>query len=193
VSGNKIRLFVAVDIPGEVRELLSRVLQELRGEMEGARWVKPENLHLTLKFIGDYEEEGLEKLTGEVRAAAERIPAFIAALDGCGAFPSGKRARVIWVGMAEGSEKAGRMARKLDARLERAGVKREDRPFKSHLTLARLKQPGDCSGYLKILNHKLEGLPGLPFEVGEVVLYRSILSPHGPTYVPLERISLGGG
>ena len=189
-SAEKLRLFVAMDIPPEARELLSETIEAFRGEIEGARWVKAENLHLTLKFIGEYEKEGLERLSHEIRVTAERCHGFEAALGGCGAFPSQRKARVLWVGMHAGAEDAGAVARKLDSRLEKVGIKRENRPFRGHLTLARMKRPLDCSSYLESMREKLEGLQDIIFEVGEIVIYRSVLSPQGPTYKALERVGL---
>jgi 2'-5' RNA ligase len=192
MSGSKLRLFVAANIPGEARGLLGEAIRELQGKMQDARWVRPENLHLTLKFIGYYEEEGLERLSSELRAATERCRPFQAALGGCGSFPSQRKARVVWVGMATGAPEAEAVARKLDARLEKVGVQREKRGFRGHLTLARIKQPHDCTATLEDMVLRLEGLKEMPFEVDEVVLYRSILRPQGPEYTALQRFSLGG-
>lgn len=187
-----MRLFVALDIPREARDLISSGVASVHLRIGGARWVDPGNLHLTLKFIGAYTEEGLPRLEKGIRAAGERCAPFRAALGGCGAFPSRRRSRVIWVGMCEGAEEAGAVARKLDARLEDAGVRREDRPFRGHITLARLKQPADCSSALEELELCLGELSGIAFDVDEMVLYRSILGPKGPTYVELQRTPLGG-
>lgn len=191
MSADKTRLFIAIDIPNEIRALLSEAVEELRGSLVSARWVRPENLHLTLKFVGYYDREKLERLQAEVRKAAERGLKFAVRFGRPGAFPSASRARVVWIGMAEGSEEAGKIASKLDARLEKVGVMREGRAFAGHLTLARLKQPADCSDYLVMLGNNLEGLENIPFDVSEVVLYESVLGPKGPTYTPLERIELG--
>jgi 2'-5' RNA ligase len=192
MSAERLRLFVAMDISGDARELLSETIESFRHRIEGARWVKAQNLHMTLKFIGDYGEEGMERLSNEIRATAERCRAFRAALGGCGAFPSPGKARVLWVGMHEGGEEAGAVARKLDSRLEKVGIKRENRPFRGHLTLARMKRPGDCAAYLEDMGDRLEGLRDMVFDVGEIVLYRSVLSPQGPTYTALERAGLKG-
>jgi 2'-5' RNA ligase len=192
MSGERWRLFVAADIPGEIRELLAATMKRLQGESINARWVKPENLHLTLKFIGEYEEEGIERLAHEIGKAAERSRPFRAALGGCGAFPSRRKARVIWVGMSGGVEEAAAVARKLDARLEKVGVKREERQFRGHLTLARLRQPQDCTDVLAGMFGMLVGLQEMSFQVAEIALYRSILKQQGPTYVGLERVALGG-
>jgi 2'-5' RNA ligase len=189
---DKMRLFVAMDVPDEIKGVISTALAGLKSRVEGVRWVKTENIHLTVKFIGDYEERKLDRLVDEVRKAALRSPRFTALLGGCGAFPSPKKARVIWVDMHKGGEEAAVVARKVDSRLGKIGVKRENRPFRSHLTLGRLKRPKDCSDMLDDMEEDLEELAKMPFDVHEIVLYRSILSSKGPTYVPLQHIELGG-
>jgi len=189
---DKMRLFVAMDVPDEIKGVISTALEGLKSGVEGVRWVKPENIHLTLKFIGDYEERKLDRLVDEVRKAALRSPRFTALLGGCGAFSSPSKARVIWVDMREGGEGAAVVARKVDSRLGKIGVKRESRPFRAHLTLGRLKRPKDCSDMLDRLDDDLEELAEMPFDVHEIVLYRSLLSSEGPTYVSLQHIELGG-
>jgi 2'-5' RNA ligase len=189
---DKMRLFVAMDIPEGIKEVISSALGGCRDRMEGVRWVKPENIHLTVKFIGDYPEEKLGRLVEEIRKAALRSPKVSALLGGCGAFPSQSKARVIWVDMRKGGEEAAIVARKVDSRLGKIGVKREKRPFRGHLTLGRLKRPKDCSDLLGRIEENLQELAEMPFAIEEVVLFRSILSSKGPTYVPLQRIELGG-
>ncbi|MBN2027831.1 MAG: RNA 2',3'-cyclic phosphodiesterase [Actinobacteria bacterium] len=192
MSDNRLRLFVAADITRDIRELLASTMERMRGEGIDARWVKPENLHLTLKFIGEYGEEGLDTLLREIHKAAGKSKPFDAVLGGCGAFPSRSKARVIWVGMSNGVDEAAAIARKLDARLEKVGIKRERRQFRGHLTLARLRRPQDCTEFLEDMSGMLKGLQDLPFHVEEIMLFRSILKPQGPTYVELETVALGG-
>lgn len=186
-----LRLFVALDLPEEVRDMITVAVKKNAGMLPQARWVKKENLHLTLKFIGECPEERLESLEGVLeRKALEHRP-FTASLKGCGGFPSPGRARVIWVGMEKGEEEAASLASGLDAGLAKVGVKREDRPFRGHLTLARLKSPVDCCSWLASLEEDLAGLQEIDFPVVEMILYRSFLYPQGPTYVPLRRFELG--
>ncbi|MEW6554941.1 MAG: RNA 2',3'-cyclic phosphodiesterase [Actinomycetota bacterium] len=192
MSGKALRLFVAAGIPSEARDILGLAMDGSRAKIADARWVSAENLHLTLKFIGAYGEEALEGLSNELLETAARCKPFKAALGGCGAFPSPRKARVIWVGMCEGAESAGAVARKLDARLERVGIERESRPFRGHITLARMKHPRDCAAALEDLGKQLGGLQDRAFTVDEVVLYHSILGPQGPTYIALQRVALGG-
>jgi RNA 2',3'-cyclic 3'-phosphodiesterase len=192
VGDKKMRLFVAFDIPDTIRDLITATVRDFQSAIEGARWVKPENLHLTLKFIGYYEREKLEILESRIRDIAGKGEAFTVCFGKPGAFPSPRRARVLWIGISQGSMTAGRLAEKLNARLEKVGVKKEDRAFAGHLTLARLKQPRDCSSYLEDIGNQLTELEDMAFDVTEVVLYESILSSKGPTYEALERIKLEG-
>ncbi len=188
-----LRLFVAADIPREIRKAVAGVIEPLKARVPGGRWVKPENLHITLKFIGEYEKEALERLSNHILAATRKSVPFVVCLGDCGAFPSPARARVLWVGMTEGGEEAAVLARRLDARLERAGVRREGREYRGHLTLARLKNPVDCRMLMEELAHGMRDLGGMPFRVEVITLYRSVLGPSGPTYTPLREFVLGGG
>lgn len=191
VSKGRLRLFVALDLPDEVKERIGAAVERQRSRHPEARWVKPDNLHLTLKFIGEYPEEGLERLEKALREAAEKYSPFTMALKGCGGFPSSGKSRVIWVGMDRGEREAAGLAAVIESRLEKVGVKREKRSFRGHLTVARLKDPRNCSSWLASLEGDLGDLEEMPFQVREITLYRSILSPGGPTYIPLERIPLG--
>ena len=192
MCADRLRLFVAADVPDEIREIIQRAVEPLKARVPGGRWVRPENLHLTLKFIGEYGEEGLERLSDAIEAAASRSAPFKVCLGSCGAFPAPGKARVLWVGMTRGGEEAARLAGKLDARLERVGVKREGRGFRGHLTVARLKSPHDCMVFLEDLAANMEGASRFPFEIDRLTLYRSILGPSGPAYTALREFALGG-
>lgn len=191
-GSGSLRLFVALDLPEGVRERIAAAVKKKAGLLPQARWVKEENLHLTLKFIGEYPEEKVERLEGILEKKALEHRPFTASLRGCGGFPSPGRARVIWVGMGKGEEEAASLASGLDSGLTRVGVKREARPFRGHLTLARLKNPMDCCSWLASLEEELSGLEEMDFQVREITLYRSVLSPQGPTYFPVRRFELGG-
>lgn len=191
MGAERWRLFVALDIPEEVRDFIRDATAEVRENASLARWVPPENLHLTLKFIGEFDARDIKRLEREVLAVARKADPFVASLGGCGAFPGAGKARVLWVGMRRGEEEAAALARKLDAGLERVGVKREERPFRGHLTLARMRRPADCTGLLEDLKGRICGLEDMDFRVCEVTLYRSILGPQGPRYQPLLEAVLG--
>ncbi len=193
MCADRLRLFVAADIPHEIKMAIADAIASLKEGSPGGRWVKPENLHITLKFIGEFEKEGLERLANEILAVAKRFAPFAVCLGGCGAFPSPARARVLWIGMTEGGGEAAAIARKLDARLEKVGVKRENRDYRGHLTLARLKNPVDCRALLEELASDVVGLGRLSFRVEGLTLYHSVLGPSGPAYTVLREFALEGG
>ena len=185
MSADPLRSFLAVDLAPHARAQAAQVMAQLRqGAPEGVRWVPEENLHLTLKFLGDVEPDRIPKLIAASTAKLERVGGFEVMLGGLGVFPNARRARVVWLGVQAGGPELARLARKLDAAAARIGVERERRPFRTHLTLGRLRQPAPLA---------LSAVPcpdAKPFFVEEVVLYESRLSPTGARYVPLARFPL---
>lgn len=135
-----MRLFIAIEISPEVRAALAALLKELRAIAPQVKWVRPENMHLTLKFLGETDSP---KLTA-VRAALSAIRSNAAVtfrFRGLGFFPNAKRARVFWAGM-EASANLPALAAEIDQAMHKLGFPLEDRPFTPHLTLARLQPPG---------------------------------------------------
>lgn len=183
-----VRAFLAVELPDDVRSAVVRVADALRSVVAGrARWVPPENVHLTLKFLGNVPEEGLARLLRALVPRVARTQPFEVGLGGVGAFPNARAARVLWVGIADGAPELARLARQLDAASARAGVPRERRPYHGHLTLARLREPA------RVALERVDPPDPLRFAVDEVVLYRSDNDGDGPRYTPLARLPLGEG
>ncbi len=183
MSGASVRAFLAVELPPEVREQVVQAAADLRRlAPERVRWVPEENLHLTLKFLGEIPSDRLPKLISQVERKLASVAVFEAELGGFGAFPSAKRARILWLGVTAGGAQLARVARKLDAAAAQVGVARERRPYSAHLTLGRLREPDG----VEVL--RAEPPKRLPFRVEEVVLYESRLSSTGAVYVPLARL-----
>lgn len=182
-----IRAFLAVDLPAEALDAVARVTDSLRRLAPGdVRWVPKGNLHLTLKFLGDVDQARLPKLERAVLGRTANTPPFAVELGGVGAFPNARAARVLWVGVGEGSPELSRLARRLDTATARLGVERERRPYRGHLTVARLRSPA------RVPVEQVESPPPVPVPVNEIVLYRSDLRADGARYVPLERFPLAG-
>ena len=180
------RLFFAVELPMEARAEASRVADEMRGCVSArARFTAAANLHLTLKFIDDLESERIPRLLASAARKLAAVEPFRVALSGSGAFPSLRAARVLWIGVGEGGAQLARIARKLDRSAGGQGVPRDPRPFRAHLTLARLREPAALAA------DALPAPDSLAFSVGDVVLYESRLSSAGATHVPLTRLPLG--
>ncbi len=189
-----LRLFVALAPPEPIRRRLLALQAELRRAAGAAaaevRWVAPENVHLTLQFLGGVPEERRAAVEAALTAAAAATPPFHLDVHGAGAFPSGRRARVLWAGVGGELEVLGGLATDLGRRLAALGYASETRPFAAHLTLGRARDPRGVPGLAAALARCAEG-PSARWAVEEAVLFRSHLSPHGPRYEALARPRLG--
>lgn len=181
-----LRLFAAVEIPGRAKDEVERAIAPWREQLPKARWVRPENWHVTVKFMGRTYPRLVDRVHEACRAAASTIRPFRVELDGLGVFPRPKSARVFWVGLRDQGGLSA-LASALDGELERE-FPPEKRPFSGHLTVARLNPPAPVD------QAELEGaeVEASPFRVGELVLFQSHLSPKGARYEPLERFPLRG-
>jgi len=190
-GGPSLRLFVACELPGEAKESLAtvqRLLQE-RGA-EGLRWVRPEGIHLTLKFLGQVPARRLKAIE-EALARAVREPFRLSVrLGRLGSFGGSTGLRVVWVGLEGEVEALARLAARVEGALEPMGFPRERRPFAAHLTLARVKEgasPQDRRRLFELVRSlELPPLPGVTLET--VSLIQSTLEPGGARYQCLERL-----
>ena len=184
-----LRLFVAVDVPQEVKTGLAATVAPFRERIPGARWTRSEGWHLTLKFLGTTWPRLVEDVRQAVRTAAQGSTAFHTNLTGLGVFPSPRRARVVWAGLADPEDRFSPMVKLLDELLSEHFVP-EKRAFTPHLTLARVNPARDIGEFAPTLL----GLPveSSPFPVDRLVLYRSHLSPKGATYEAVETFPLAG-
>lgn len=194
-----MRLFIALDIDDAVRERIARFVEGVQGFAPDARWVKPESLHVTLKFIGEQPEPVVER----IKQALNTITADMSAIQfrGYGFFPTTKSARVFWIGLEAGPQLAA-LATLVDDKTAALGIPKEDRAFSPHLTLAR--GPGGSGaprwragdGPNRAFEHLQERLAALATpEFGtmtarEFFLYQSQLSPKGSKYTKLARFAL---
>jgi len=182
-----LRAFLAISLPDEARARVAEGAERLHAAAPGARWVPPENLHLTLKFLGEICEDDVPRLVERTSAKLAREAPFEVAFAGFGAFPNAREARVLWLGAARGAGALAKLARKLDAAARAIGAERERRPFAAHLTLARLREPA------RVEIERIPSPEDVAFTVEEVVLYESRPSPGGPRYVPLAHLPLRAG
>lgn len=135
-----IRTFVALLLPPAWTGYLARVREELAPRTSGMSWVQPGNIHITLRFLGDLGEDGARRAGESVRRGAEGVPAPAARLGGLGGFPNLDRARVLWIGLEAGAEEAVALARAVNDALREDGFGPPDKPFRPHLTLARVRE-----------------------------------------------------
>ena len=184
-----IRLFVAVDVPDHARAALAAVVAANRDRIPGARWTRPDGWHVTLKFLGSTWPRLVDEVKAAAGSAATASERFETRLTELGVFPSARRARIVWAGVADPDGRFGRIVEDLDRRLEDYFVP-EKRAFIPHLTVARLVPPRALDEFAPDLFGK--PVPSKAFPVEELVLYRSHLSPAGARYEPLDRFPLGG-
>ncbi|GFO58862.1 RNA 2',3'-cyclic phosphodiesterase [Geomonas silvestris] len=165
------RLFIAIDIPDAIREDLSR----FSADVPEARWVPPDQNHLTLRFIGDVQPPTVSALKTALSGLS--FAPFQLELRGVGHFPPGKRPpRVLWVGIGENAQLL-RLQQAVESAVQQAGIAPEERPFSPHLTLARLKEPHGAAVSAFEQRHRDLAYP--PFEVKQAILFSSVLTPKG--------------
>jgi len=177
-----LRLFVAVDVPEDVKSTLAGALAAFRDRIPGGRWTRSDGWHVTLKFLGATWPRLMDDVRAAVRSVAETSEAFETSLTQVGVFPSPRRARVVWAGLADPEGRFGAMVERLDELLKDHFVP-EHRPFTPHLTLIRLTPSRDVGEFAPDLVGA--AVPSRPFVVDRLVLYRSHLSPHGARYEPM--------
>jgi 2'-5' RNA ligase len=181
-----LRLFVAVDVPEPIREAVREAVEPLRERFPTARWVPLPNQHVTLKFLGPTWPRLVEEVTrtvGEVAAAHAPFETHVGEL---GAFPTARRARVLWASLEDPARRLGAIATALEDALA-AEFPREKRPYTPHLTVARFEPPVDVGELLADA-----GVGSDRFRVDRIVLYRSHLRRPAPVYEALGIFPLGG-
>jgi RNA 2',3'-cyclic 3'-phosphodiesterase len=183
-----IRAFVAVKLDSPLVRKLCELAAELKADLPGVRWVPPENLHLTLKFLGAVNEERIEGIAKGLAEALRDFPRFSIHAKGLGVFPDLRRARVLWVGLQGAS--LGELAAQIETALESAGFARETRAFAPHLTIGRWRQ---YDGSPVKLRQELERSKEREFgssPVEEIILFQSVLRRQGAVYHPLKLFPL---
>jgi RNA 2',3'-cyclic 3'-phosphodiesterase len=182
-----VRLFAAVDIPDRAKEAVVDAIEPWRDRLPKGRWVPPENWHVTVKFLGRTWPRLVDWVHERCRHAAAAVRPFRLGLEGLGVFPSPGRARVLWAGLGDLDGGLRALAAAAEAELAKE-FPTEKRPFSAHLTVARFNPPVPLREHAEELSRAT--IDTQLFRVGELVLYRSHLSPRGARYEPLERFPL---
>ncbi len=183
-----MRLFLAVFPPVAVQRAAHAAGEALRHPGDGVSWVRPENLHYTLRFLGEVGEDGARRAAAAAGEAAAGEHAFDAALGALGAFPDARRARVIWIGLSAGAEPLVSLARALESALRARGFDRADKPFSPHLTLGRVRTPG-TEWTARLAAAPVEATA---FRVDRLRVVESELSPQGSRYTVRADAPLAG-
>lgn len=187
-----IRTFIAVKTALRVNNNVSKVVGRLAAQCDQYRWVEPENLHVTLNFVGDVVDIEVPELCQLIREAVEPMPAFELSLKGVDGFASAQEPRVLWMGVDEGADALKQIYDALANVLHHWGVNKDRNEYVPHMTLGRLKRGGRWNEELLELVHKLRNHDGGFCHVDEVIVFSSYLERSGPTYTPMARIKLSG-
>jgi 2'-5' RNA ligase len=186
-----VRIFLAVFPAAEAQDAAGRLIERLRGEGDGVSWVRRDNLHYTLRFMGELGESGLSRVGEAAREGAAGHRRIDAVLGAAGAFPNARKARVLWLGLAQGGEAFTELARAVERSLRGRGFDPADHPFRPHLTIGRVRErDADWSD-------RLAGLAAepVPFALDRIAIVQSTLSPKGSIYEVRAEVPLaeGGG
>jgi len=184
-----MRLFLAINIPEDVREKIFEIQKRLKSSMADVKWVSPGKFHFTLKFLGETDEEKIPELTSALLESMRGFKAFRVLISGAGAFPGVENPRVVWAGVTEGGETLGNLAGDIENNFERIGFPREDKKFTPHLTLGRVRSKQNIGALSKIITSLAREEAG-SFDAGSVDLMQSILHQDGPEYICLKSISI---
>jgi RNA 2',3'-cyclic 3'-phosphodiesterase len=179
-----LRLFVALDFPEDVREKLRELIARLKPECRKARWVRPEGMHITLKFIGHVDEPKAESIATVLKEIHSSHPVEMR-FRGVGFFPNERRPRVVWCGVEASSNLAG-LAEKIGHDLKMLGVRADSRPYVPHLTLARLQQSSESADKLVRAATEWKSRDFGNARESEFHLFESVLKPSGAEYKRLQ-------
>lgn len=191
-----IRCFIAIEIEEEIRNEIARVQQrlrkELRGDESGIKWVPPENIHLTLKFLGNVADQDLREICDAVSRAASECPPFSFSVGACGCFPPKGSARVLWIGITDGQPELKQLAKQVDHWVNKLGFPRERRAFSGHLTLARVRSFNAGKAVRRVVEQTSIETLGQQ-SISRITVFQSDLKPGGPIYAPLHHAPLTFG
>lgn len=183
-----LRLFVAFELPPPIAAELTDYLAPLRELESGVRWVKPEKVHLTLKFLGETPVAKIAAIKAALAEVCRQSAPFTCEVAGAGTFPNPQRPQVLWVGLNDPYGRLGKLAEEVDRALHQVGFAREKRAFSPHVTLGRVRAGRAAAAVKEIMNHPF---PSRELACEELVLMQSVLQREGAVYTALQRFALG--
>ncbi|HWO00730.1 MAG TPA: RNA 2',3'-cyclic phosphodiesterase [Blastocatellia bacterium] len=187
-NSNSVRVFICIEIPASIKDRVAELQQGLRQHDAKISWVKPSNVHLTLRFLGDVATSHIPAVGAAVTRAARLSQAFEIEVGTAGCFPSAKRPRVFWVGLTAVPNALSKLHVLVEKELAREGFAPDDRKFSPHLTIGRVRSPQNATRVAEDLI--ATGFEPESFQATEVIVMRSELNPRGSIYSPLYKLSL---
>lgn len=177
-----MRVFLALEIPGEIKAYLGVVKDQMAARIRNIKWVNEGGQHITLKFFGEQEEKRVSEIGDALSGIEKSYDPIAVALKNIEAFPDRKRARVIVMALEKGVDNIRMIFHDIEDRLSGLGIEKEKRSFKPHITLGRMKIPGP------LLDRDIVAVDMKGFTVSKMVLFQSILQPAGAIYIPVREL-----
>ena len=191
-SGKNIRAFLAIEPAEYILQVLLGLQEKLMREIKGRiSWTKPQGQHVTLKFFGDISMEDVNIICAAIESRIASWAAFNLKVEKLGVFPDVRKPRVLWCGIADDGERISVLQKQLEADFESIGFPREDRSFRAHLTLGRIKESQGLTGVSEALAKHNTFVAGV-FSCKELILLQSKLLPQGAVYTKLAEFKLKG-
>jgi len=179
-----MRAFIAIDLPVDIKNSLAGIQDKFKTTWPKVGWVKPSNLHLSLKFLGEISLNQLDQIQHIITEIIKPTAGFEIKLETLGVFPNLHAARIIWIGTNQLPAELKQLVDQLEEKILKCGIPKEQRPFQIHITLGRIKhplRPADLEKTLNRLKSEITGM-NLKFNTRGITLFQSRLGPGGPTY-----------
>ncbi len=179
-----MRAFIAIELPSDIKDAISKIQDKLKTALPKVSWVKPPNLHLSLKFLGEISPEQLSDISKIAEEIANQSCVFKIGLETLGVFPDLARARIIWAGTNKMPWELGKIVEQLENKLAQAGFAKEARPFRAHITIGRIKShlnPSEFEKAILEVNKDRQNV-NLGFKAAGITIFQSTLGATGPTY-----------
>lgn len=184
-----LRLFIAIPVIPKLRRKFFNLANQLKTTGADVKWVSEENFHITLKFLGDTPQENIDELIKVMEATLSDFEPFRLKFNGVGVFPNMKRPKVVWIGLGAAHREMAAMAEAIEEAVEPLGFEKESRPFKSHLTIGRVRSTRGTPDLIKQME-RLKDFDGGSMKLEEIHLMQSELTGSGPIYTVLHRFPL---
>jgi RNA 2',3'-cyclic 3'-phosphodiesterase len=186
-----VRSFLAFDVNDELREYFKHIIHDLQKACADVRWVKPENIHLTLKFLGDVQEGDLDKISSTVAGHCLNVAPVTSFFTGIGAFPDLRCPKIVWGGLDDDSRAITSLAGDLEKSLAGYGIPQEQRPFKPHVTIGRVRSQHNVRNLTDLID-EMSSDHIIEQKFTKMILYQSTLTTQGPLYEVLREFDMKG-
>lgn len=184
-----MRCFIAIPLPSKTQQELSKIQSQLKETEADVKWVEPDNIHLTLKFLGEIDRTKIKTISQQLKELISKYTRFETCMGKLGTFPTLSNPRVIWLDINKNEDTINDLKKKIEEILQPFGLEKETRPFRPHLTLGRVKSKKNIQRLTEAI--KSFSFPqSKPFAIGKIVLFQSILKPQGAEYTVLDEFQL---